>query len=82
MNLTDLKDWYISGRELKKLIYEAGFNSAYSYSKYFDLNYSKVQRWLKLEVIPDGRVISYALLALKYKAAYERVIAEREAQKQ
>lgn len=76
MDLTDLNDWQISGKDLRRLIYEAGFNSPYSYSHYFALNYNKVRRWLKLDVIPDGRVISYALLALKYKAANQRL--ERE----
>lgn len=76
MDLTALSEWYVTGKDLRKLIYEAGFNSPYSYSKYFDLNYSKVQRWLKLEMIPDGRVIAYGLLALKYKAQVERL--ERE----
>lgn len=80
LDVIPLNDWYLDGNDLRKLIYQAGFNSIYSAGKYLDVDDVKMRRWTKLEKVPNGRVIGLALLALKYKAAYERLLAEKEAQ--
>jgi len=82
MNVGELSDWYVSGKEIKRMIHSAGFNSVYSCCQYFGLNHNKMRRWLKLDVVPDGRVLGIALIGVKQKAQLERVERELAALKQ
>lgn len=81
MVLPTLDQWLLTGKEMRRLIYEAGFSSPYSFAQYYAVNYEKVQRWLKLDQVPDGRLIGGALIGLRNQARLERVERELAAYK-
>lgn len=74
--IASLSDWYLSGKDLRQLVYEAGFNSPYAAGRFFDLDHRRMNKWVRLDVVPNGRILGLALLGLKYKAQVERL--ERE----
>jgi len=82
IDVTPLEDWYVTGKDLRKLAYAAGFTSLFSAGKYLDIDDSKLNRWSKLDRVPNGRILALALLALKYRAVNERLERELAALKQ